>query len=249
MSGLHVFYRLSDKGEKKQKLASISNQACLENFLTHFPASEVTVVADNVSDETMQWLNGVTGISIVRTALGNSGSFWECYTLATALDDDARVYFVENDYLHRTGSRTALLEGLTIADYVTLYDHPDKYVDGVNPLVKRGGENTVVRLTASCHWKYTNSTTMTFAAKAATLKQDQLIFKNYTVGLIGLIAGRRLPGLRRLQPKRVPGDFPLFRALANLKRRKLASPLPSYSTHGETAYIAPFFEDLLANEV
>lgn len=244
MADLNVFYRLSDAGEKKEKLPQISNANCLENFLRHFPADEVTVIADNVGERTLDWLKGVGVREIVRTALGNSGSFWACYERALALPDDAAVYFVENDYLHRSGARQVLLEGLRIADYVTLYDHPDKYVDGVNPLVRGGGEQTVVRLTDSCHWKYTNSTTMTFAAKVGTLRQDRRIFRNFTVGSIGLVAGRRIPGLRYWQPKRVPGDFPLFRTLARFRGRKLASPIPAWSTHGETAWIAPFFERL-----
>ncbi|MEO7915075.1 MAG: hypothetical protein ABIR23_06870, partial [Novosphingobium sp.] len=53
------------------------------------------------------------------------------------------------------------------------------------------------------------------------------------------------PGLRRFQRKRVPGDFPLFRALARLRGRTLSSPIPAFSTHGEAAYIAPFFMDML----
>jgi hypothetical protein len=241
MSQLRVFYRLSDKGEKKEKLPQISNRACLENFMAHFSAQEMSVIADNVSDETFAWLETYSFASLKRTQLGNSASFWECYTDALALPDDASAYFVENDYLHRAGARAALLEGLTIADYVTLYDHPDKYYDGVNPLVRHGGEVSRVNLTASCHWKTTNSTTMTFAAKVATLGKDRLIFKNFTVGTLP----GYFPGLRRFQRKRVPGDFPLFRALARLRGRTLASPIPAFSTHGETAYIAPFFMDML----
>jgi hypothetical protein len=54
------------------------------------------------------------------------------------------------------------------ASFVALYDHPDKYLDpskGGNPYCEGGAEDTRVYLTTSCHWKITNSTTMTFAAK------------------------------------------------------------------------------------
>lgn len=245
MTDLHVFYRLSDKGEKKQKLPQISNRTCLENFLKHFPAHEVTVIADNVAEETFAWLQGYDLKAIIRTALGNSGSFWRCYEEALALPDDAAVYFVENDYIHRDGARATLFEGLAIADYVTLYDHPDKYYDGENPEVRGGGERTVVRLTSSCHWKYTNSTTLTFAARVGTLRADRVFFRNYTVGLI--------PGqsrlLRRFQAKRIPQDYTIFRLLRAWRKRRLASPIPAWSTHGETAHVAPFFLPHVAAQV
>jgi len=246
MSQLRVIYRLSDKGEKKEKLPEISNRACLDDFLRHFAPGEVSIIADNVGDETLAWLQGYGFASVTRTSLGNSGSFWKCYTDALEQDDDTAIYFVENDYLHREGARQVLLEGLAIADYVTLYDHPDKYLhDGPNPFVRDGGEHTVVKLTRSCHWKYTNSTTMTFAAKAGTLRKDRRFFQNFTVGLIP----GKLPGLRRFQPKRVPDDFSIFRLLARWKGRRLASPIPSWSAHGETAYIPPFFLDAYRAEL
>ena len=246
MSDLRVFYRLSDKGEKKVKLPQITNRNCLENFLRHFPAGEVTVIADNVGEETFAWLQGYGLRGIIRTSLGNSGSFWRCYEEAMSLEDPATpVYFVENDYIHREGARATLLEGLAIADYVTLYDHPDKYYDGANPEVRGGGEQTVVRLTASCHWKYTNSTTLTFASRVGTLRADRMFFRNYTVGL--------LPGhtrlLRRFQAKRIPQDYTIFRLLRAWRKRRLASPLPAWSTHGETEFIAPFFLPHVAAQV
>ena len=53
------------------------------------------------------------------------------------------VYFVEDDYLHHPRSYEILIEGLELgADYITLYDHPDKYFDGGNPLIEGDGEVT-----------------------------------------------------------------------------------------------------------
>jgi hypothetical protein len=105
---------------------------------------------------------------------------------------------------------------------VTLYDHPDKYIDpsiGGNPFCRGGAENTRVHLTKSCHWKITNSTTMTFASKVKDLKIDETIIRKWT-------------------SKTHPNDFAMFSEMRS-NNRFLISPIPSYSTHGETAYLAP----------
>lgn len=237
-----AIYRLSDKGEKKEKLSYVNNKSCLENFLEHFPSSSVYVVADNVCDETYYWLSSLPLAGLCRTALGNSGSFFYSYEIAIQQCNECVVYFVENDYIHRAGSFDALFDGIRIADYVTLYDHPDKYIDGPNPLVKGGGEVSKVFLSSKCHWKITNSTTMTFAAKVSTLKKDRLFFKFFTIGLLPHSLGsfgNRFLGF--LQARPIPNDYKIFRTLSLIKRRTVVSPMPSFSTHGESRFLCPFF--------
>jgi hypothetical protein len=122
--------------------------------------------------------------------------------------------------LHKLNSEDILKEGFDIgADYVSLYDHPDKYIDGANPFVESGGEITRVMLSKSCHWKLTNSTTMTFAAKVKTLKEDEEILRSFTNGTH-------------------PHDFQMFLALRD-KGRSLITPIPGYATHGETQWLSP----------
>ena len=135
------------------------------------------------------------------------------------------VYLVEDDYLHLKGARKVLLEGIKIADYVSLYDHPDKYLNanqGGNPFVQDGGEVTKVYRSESCHWKLTNSTTMTFASTADVLKRDKEILQKWTTGTY-------------------PEDFKMFIELRE-NDRSLITPLPGYSTHGETQWLSPFID-------
>jgi hypothetical protein len=238
MKVLHIYYRLSDKGEKKERLSFINNKVCLDNFLQEFPQEQITILADNVKDETIEWLETYNFKYIHRTNSGNSGSFWFAFTLALKLPPDDYVYFVENDYIHKPKSALVLTEGLGIADYVTLYDHPDKYSDGLNPNVHSGGEKSKVFLTKSSHWKKTNSTTMTFASKVSILQKDSFIFKLFTIGLFrnGLFP------LNKFAERKFPADYRIFCFLTRFKHRLLISPIPGFSTHGEIKYLSPLID-------
>jgi hypothetical protein len=187
---------------------------------------EVTIYADNVRDETLDWITNL-GCTTVRTNGGSSAAgFRIVLDAALELPDDEFVYFVEDDYLHLPNSRTVLLEGLERSHYVSLYDHKDKYIsahNGGNPYIDDdAAEVTKVFLTNSSHWKLTNSTTMTFATKVSVLKEDAPIWKQYTSGTH-------------------PHDFQCFLDLRE-RGRTLATPIPGYSTHCEPMWASPLID-------
>ena len=243
MEKVKVYYRLSDHGYQKIKPDFINNEKCLNNFLRNFMElkntdlvhdDDIIVIADGVSDNTFDWLKN-KNINVERTQFGSGGHSWN-YTLdeAVKLEDDTIVYFVEDDYLHLPNSRNILIEAFTQlgAHYVSLYDHPDKYIDadrGGNPYIRGGGEDTTVVRTKSCHWKITNSTTMTFASRVRTLKEDFDILKKWTIG-------NHTPSIA----KGYPEDMHMFVELRNEKQRALVTPLPGFSTHGETNFLTPY---------
>lgn len=215
---LKKIYRICDHRNGGTKIPQISKRQCFLNFIEVFGTENLVIVADNTRQETIDFLNRFTPI-IKKTSLGNSGSFVYAMDLALQYGDDQWVYLVEDDYLHLPKGPQYLMEGLQRVDYVSLYDHADKYMqNSPNPLVKDGGENTKVILTPSSHWKYTNSTTMTFATRVATLRADQDIFRSHCAGSI-------------------PADYILFRKLAR-KGRTLVTPIPGRSTHCDE-YPAP----------
>tara|TARA_Y100001963_G_C6781477_1_gene450150 strand:- start:1312 stop:2040 length:729 start_codon:yes stop_codon:yes gene_type:complete len=232
---IKVFYRLSDAGYDKIKPDYIGNKECLINFLSVFNDDNIHIIADNVSDSTWGWLGKLRTtdvysrpFSIERTQLGSGAQSFN-YALDLVFDQAARddseciYYFVENDYLHHSNARNILLEGFTVgADYVSLYDHPDKYLnanEGGNPFIEDGGEVTKVYLSKSCHWKLTNSTTMTFASKIETLTRDESILRKWTNGTY-------------------PDDFKMFLDLRD-NGRSLITSIPGFSTHGETNWLSP----------
>lgn len=224
---MKIFYRISNGGHNwKIKFPFATKEHCLTNFLKHFPKEEVIICADNIFQETYEWLTTLNCSEIWRTSLGNAPGFRKILERVLELPEDEIVYFVEDDYLHRENSRAAIIEGLTRVDYVSLYDHPDKYMlpeYGGNPLIgKDAAEETKVFLTKTTHWKLTNSTTYTFASFVQTIKEDIAIFDKNTHGVIS-------------------HDFQTFLDLGE-KGRALATPIPGYATHCEPAWASPLID-------
>ncbi len=87
------------------------------------------------------------------------------YVKAQNFKQDDIVYFIEDDYLHRPGWSEVMIEAFDNinSDYLTLYDHLDKYHHpGYDKLQSK------VLYTKSCHWRTTPSTCNTYAGKWST---------------------------------------------------------------------------------
>ena len=226
-----TYYRISDNSYVKPRFGD--KRRCLENFLTVFspPPGELVIVADRCGEPTVEMIRDVCKSTSVdlpdsclhRTDIGHGAGSWR-YTAQLALQkpDNQPIYFLEDDYLHLPGSKALILEGLAIAPYSTLYDHPDKYVpreQGGNPFVQNGGESTRLLRTASSHWKLTNSTTMTFATTTGVLRNDLNIWDVHTRGSH-------------------PNDFAAFIDLYR-KGRTLVVSIPGRSTHCDSQWPTP----------
>jgi len=222
---MKIIYRISDAGYNKVKPEYINNESCLQNATEVFKDADWYLIADNVSDQTNTMMQKYVPLNCTEyQSVGHgAGTFNLALDKALTYNDDDIVYFIENDYLHKPESSKILKEGFELgASFVALYDHPDKYLDpgkGGNPYCVGGAEDTRVYLTDSCHWKITNSTTMTFAAKVSTLKRIEPILRKHTSGTH-------------------PDDFQMFLELRQ-KGELLITPIPGYATHGETAWLSP----------
>lgn len=174
-----ILFRISSQGYPKVKVDGISKYDSLKNLISTFKGWRFICVADNCDAELTTYLKSNFRFEqFIETKLGNPGSFWKLYEVALdiAKDDDI-FYFIEDDYLHLPNAPTAIVEGLQYFDYVTLYDHPDKYRSTgmpLNPYVKRNAfsENTEVVCGPTQWWRTSNSTTMTFAILGSTLQAD-----------------------------------------------------------------------------
>lgn len=219
-----VVYRYSDGSQPgavpKTKLPLATKQNCFLQFLDVFSPKDhhIIVVADNVSDESMMFLaKYVSPENIVRTTY-KSGAISFLYgvqvVLSLPIPDDSIIYLVEDDYVHALEAPRLLTEGVAVADYATLYDHPDKYMGEIAPchLIK----------TASSHWRTTPSTTMTFATTKRVLREDWDIYWEHC-------------------KSGYPYDHEMFLSLGK-KNRHVISCVPGKSTHAEMAWLSPFHD-------
>jgi hypothetical protein len=195
------------------------------NFFDVFKENDIYIIADNISEDTYNFLlKYIDNNKIERTNLYNAKSFMYSlnYSLKNFNDDDI-IYFAEDDYIYKKNADKIIEEGLSLGDYSSGYDHPDKYMnEGGNPFVKEGGELTRVLLSKNSHWKITNSCCMTFATKLKTIKYDYNIFKKNCIN------------------KQIPDDFQIFLDLYKYHNRKLVSSIPGVSTHAEILWLSPF---------
>ena len=222
---MKIIYRISDTGYSKVKPDYIGNEQCLKNATEVFKDADWNIIADNTSELTTNMIRKYVAEDLIKgVSVGHgAGTFNLALDKALTYDDNEIVYFIENDYLHKPKSQKILKEGFNLgAPFVSLYDHPDKYLEpsqGGNPYCDGGAEDTRVYLTDNCHWKITNSTTMTFAAKVSTLKRTEPILRKHTSGTH-------------------PNDFQMFLELRQ-NNELLVTSIPGYSTHGETAWLSP----------
>jgi hypothetical protein len=210
-----------------------SNRSCFLNLISSFPSADIYSVLDNADDSCVCIMED-TQTPYESTSLGNPGAY---NRLLDIVEDrvgsgeygrDDIIYFVENDYCHRPGSESALLDAMSFSDYVTLYDHPDKYdvshyCDGLDYSDIR----SQLFIRPSGYWRTTTSTCMTYATTAGVLLEDIDIHRNFSRaesggGNIGMY------------------DYKIFHTLTKDRNRSLVSPLPGYATHGDM--LSPYID-------
>ncbi|HVX92814.1 MAG TPA: glycosyltransferase [Candidatus Dojkabacteria bacterium] len=211
---------------------------CLKNFLhslSKVKDYKFTLVFDGEIDNEFELLAKKHGDIDIVNRIGNSGSCW--YTFEKAIkenQDEDIIYFVEDDYIHTEDALVKLVEAfekIEDADYITLFDHPVRYIDEYHYGLDIPHYNQEIFITSNHHWRTQESTCMTFATKVKTLKEDKEHFDLYV----------------RQRP--VPEDRELFKRLQGLagyeKRspfRLLLGPMPSLCTHCHKLWMAPIID-------
>lgn len=230
---MKIYYRISDNSYNKERLGWATKEYCLKNFTQKFAkyTQYITVIADNVSTETLQMIERyIPSNQIIQTQYGHGAlTFNHALQLAMKLDIDDKVYFVEDDYLHRDDADLVLSDLLDTAPMATLYDHPDKYLnpsEGGNPHCSNRSEQTRLYLGKYSHYKLTNSTTMTFGVTVKTLKLIYDIVNECT---------------SKTYPSNYPYDYYMFQQLIPMGF-PIVSSVPAFSTHTETHWLSPLVD-------
>jgi len=244
---IHCVYRLclnSAPSKNKARPPYFSKEACLTNFVRSIQYRDdvrLAIFLDSVNSpgesiDNIHWLaqlidqydldvdqissplNGGTEANSFRYVLDYTHI---AYDYAWDIDhaEEDIIYFVEDDYLHAMGWPDIMMEGFSIPgiDYVTLYDHNDKYF-----LPEYNNLQSKIYRTPSVHWRSTPSTTNTFAAKIGTMLEDKEIHKHFSRPEIS-----------------ISQDHFKFCTLQQTYNRKLISCIPGYSTHMEPDYMSP----------
>jgi hypothetical protein len=133
--------------------------------------------------------------------------------------DEDIIYIIEDDYLHISGWKNIMKEafGTFNVDYVTLYDHPDKYF-----LQMYEDLQSKILHTNSTHWRTTPSTCNTYAGKWKTFKKYWDTHIKYCT------------------PEHTHDGYDHTKFLDLWQQgSNLISPIPGYSTHCELPFLSP----------
>ena len=135
------------------------------------------------------------------------------------LQDDDIIYLVEDDYMHLPNWEKILSEVFNCydVDYVTLYDHPDKYFLEIYKDL-----HSKILYTPTVHWRTTPSTCNTYAGKWKTFKKHWEIHMKYCL------------------PEFTHDGYDHTKFLDLWRQESnLISCIPGYSTHCESNFLSP----------
>lgn len=227
MRPIYTFVRhcnISNNSKDKTRPEWFTKEKAFANLLeTKDISVHVTILLDtaSVDNPSMHFSAKYKDVNVVCMNGGSDAhSFINLFNHVRNLHlpDDAIIYLLEDDFVHRSGWPVIMREAFDakLADYVTLYDHADKYT-----FPMYSNLTSKLYATASCHWRTTPSTTNTYALLFKKLKDSadtHLAFSDTKIGFTF--------------------DHNKFVYLLS-KGDTLISSVPGYSTHVEQEYLSP----------
>lgn len=209
----------------KRRFGNFSRERCLHNLLSTLDGEKeinVTFFLDTFHpmDTGAHYLHTNKCYPIIEFRAGSEAASF-LYMLENVynrkLSPDTIIYFLEDDYLHLREWPKVLREAFTLQgiDYVTLFDHRDKYM-----FPQYAGLLSKIWHTASVHWRTTPSTTNTHAMLFGTLKKHIDIHRCFSLG------------------RTITADHEKFCRLSE-EGAVLISSIPGFATHVETEFASP----------
>lgn len=233
---LHIYYRhvhMKHEGRSRDPNKSrpewFDYEKCFTNLLQTLDSSPLaanvtlTVIYDGslveFTEDFMHKHCGVGRKYPFQVKIVEAGSNHKSWLVAldqarsAPIADTDLIYFIENDYLHLPGWLEKVYElnasGIRF-DYLSLYDHMDKYF-----LPMYSELTAKIFVTASHHWRTAPSTCGTFLLRRATLLEDMALWASEVQ------------------------DHFVFTELCQSRGRVLLTPTPGLATHSMRGYLSP----------
>ena len=186
------------------------NSICLKSFVEAFKDvnPKVYMICDRCPDFYSSFVRTIVPFDM-EVEFTQSGIRENAVHQYDYVKDDDIYYFLECDYLHLPDSGVKMVEASQVFDFISPYDHPDKYKKGMIP------EKVEYDSVYGYQWRTTDSTTSTFMARGSKVKEQMELFRSY-----GWDDHKRWLDL-------------------GTKGYKLWTPLPSLATHMCADYLAP----------
>jgi len=226
-----VLYRTNgDDTAGKMRPEGFSKLECLRTYVASAEAFsgdlEFVTLADGPSDEARLDLAGTLGPVRRLPGLGNGKASRFAYRVGAENHGQETVLFLEDDYLLRPECFAALdhaAEVLEDVDYLTPYEHPDRYRRTDDWRLQRQR----VWFDGQRHWRSVESTPSTFLARVDRLRHD------LPVHLGACLTPTPQGRIRWRTLTQVPGVH------RGWGRAVLASPMPSLAVHVELEQVSP----------
>jgi hypothetical protein len=216
---IHILYRHTShtSGMGKNRPHWFSYEKSLNNLLSTIEGLDFVkfhLIYDgecNITDPRIHHIENIKAGSDC-----NSYFYSWHYAKSLNIGDKDLIYIAENDYAYVHGwihKIKELFDAYEDLDYVTLYDHNDKY----NPIMYPNLA-TYLFITKSHHWRITPSTTGSVIFGKRILDED---FDIHSVNC---------------------SDFGRYEFLRTNRNRNVLSPIPSLATHCEVEWLAPVID-------
>jgi hypothetical protein len=216
---IHIYYRhASENRINPYRPKWFSYEKCFQNLLKTIEGYDfinltLSIDGDINQDFTRNYKDKFTLFSTNYQSSLLSYRDLLKYIKEQPMEPNDLIYFLENDYLHVDNWVDKILElysTFSNLDYISLYDHNDKYFpEHVNELI------SIIYVTNTHHWRTITSTCGSFIITRNLFEQDFDVWINAI------------------------GDHPTFMYLNEYKNRSLLTPIPGLSTHCMETLMSP----------
>ncbi len=223
MKKIEIFVRhcnFSKHSSNRERINNFSKESCFKNLKETIDKDNANITFLMDGNLESHFLKNEKEYKVVQIDGGNNAKSLNNtfqYVDKCNFSNDQIIYFLEDDYLHKKNWTNVLLEGFELkAEYISLYDHPDKY-----QLPQYNKLQSKILITESCHWRTVPSTTGTFAVKFNTFKKHLNIYKKF----IYIDAG-------------TTKDHEMFLELWK-SGSSLITPIPGFASHMDLHWLSP----------